>query len=97
MQTINFYNHVKKIIIRSGGPDKVINIRIFTGLVQELRIKFDITSAGLAAEKTMRKVNQGLKLASKSDSKVSKGLKKQRQRVERIVLKEFNMINMSRV
>lgn len=53
--------------------------------------------AGLAAEKTMRKVNQGLNLSSDSNSKVNKGLKKQRQRVERIVLKEFNMINMSRV
>ena len=60
MATINFYNQVKKIVIRSGGPDKVINIRIFAGLIRELRIKLDITKAGLAAERTMRVINFGL-------------------------------------
>ena len=57
METINFYNQVKKVVIRSGGDAKTINIKIFAGLIHELRIKLDITMAGLAAEKTMRLVN----------------------------------------
>ena len=57
METINFYNQVKKVVIRSGGDAKTINIKIFAGLIHELRIKLDITMAGLAAEKTMRQVN----------------------------------------
>ena len=64
MHTINFYNQVKKIIVRSGGPDKVINIRIFFGLIRELRIKLDITKAGYAADKTMRAINFGLETRS---------------------------------
>ena len=112
MSTINFYNQVKKIIIRSGGVDKVINIRIFAGMIRELRIKLDITKAGLAAERTMQVINYGLDSnatenngksksygsSSKSDSKIAKKLfNKRKQRIERTVLKEFNMINISRV
>ena len=70
MRTINFYNQVKKVIIRSGGPDRKVNIRIFAGLVHELRIKLDIVKNGLAAERTMRDINFGLEVkASDSDTK----------------------------
>ena len=59
MNTINFYNEVKKVIIRSGGADKYINLKILTGLIKELRIKLDIIKSGLGADKTMREINFG--------------------------------------
>ena len=60
--TINFYNQVKEVVIRSGGGDKVINLKIFSGLMTELRIKLEITKAGLGPEKTMRVIEQGLEV-----------------------------------
>lgn len=50
------------MLIRCGGANKVINLKIFTGLLTELRIKLDITKAGLGPEKRMRVINYGLKL-----------------------------------
>ena len=97
MNMINFYNQVKKIIIRSGGVDRIINIRIFAGMIRELRIKLDITKAGLAAERTMQVINYGLDSnvtenngksksygsSSKSDSKSArKSFNKRKQRIE---------------
>ena len=60
--TINFYNQVKEVIIRSGGGDKIINLKIFSALLTELRIKLEITKAGLGPEKTMRVIEQGLEV-----------------------------------
>ena len=65
-----------------------------------MRIKFDITKAGIAAERTMRAIDHGLNNDTNADDSIAKNKKdqeKRRQRIERIVLKEFNMINMSRV
>ena len=53
-------------MIRSGGGDKIINLKILSGLMTELRIKLKITKAGLGPEKTMRVIEQGLD-ASQSD------------------------------
>ena len=46
----------------------MINIRIFTQLIKELRIKLDITKADLAAEKTMRTINFGLNKGTMGDA-----------------------------
>ncbi len=85
---------MKKVIIRSGGPERRVNIRILVGLMHELRIKLDYVKAGLAAEKTMRLVNQGLDDPQKDKAKMQL---KRKQRIERMVLREFNLINLSRV
>lgn len=57
---INFFNAVKKVIIRAGGPDRKINLRVFIQLIHELRTKLDIAKAGLAPEKIMRLINYGM-------------------------------------
>ena len=54
LRNINFYNQVKKVLIRSGGPERRVNVRILDGLIHELRIKLEIVKGGLAAEKVMR-------------------------------------------
>ena len=95
MSTINFYNKVKEVIIRCGGVDKVINLKIFSGLIKEMRIKLDITKAGLGAEKTMRAIENGLDIiVDGSDDSNSAEVERQR-RIEEIILKEFNMINIT--
>lgn len=101
IRVINFYNQVKRVIIRSGGVDRQINLKVFINLIHELRIKLDITKAGMAAEKTMRIINFGLETQANDKSKgkgkggrSSKGdkflsnrcLLKRQQRIERIVL-----------
>lgn len=53
MANINFYNQAKKVIIRSGGPEKLLNLKIFCGLIRELRIKLDITKRGIGPDKLM--------------------------------------------
>ena len=105
LSTLNFYNLVKKVIIKSGGGDKIINIRIFVGLVHELRVKLDIFRAGLGPERITRKINFGLDKERKPKRsnlyEVSKDMFrtdiKRQKRSEDIVLKEFSMINLSRV
>ena len=47
-------------MIRASGPDKNLNLRIFMGLIHELRVKLDIAKAGLAPEKTMRLIDLGM-------------------------------------
>ena len=42
---------VKKVIIRSGGRDGKLNLTIFKELIKELRVKLDITKAGLGPDK----------------------------------------------
>ena len=55
---------VKKVIIRSGGAENLFNIRIFKGLIKELRIRLDITKDedGLTPDKIQRKIDFGLEL-----------------------------------
>ena len=66
MQTINFYNQAKKVIIRSGGGDKVLNLKIFNDLLRELRIKLNIMKEGFGPSKTMSEINFGLDSSDKS-------------------------------
>ena len=60
LNKINFFNAVKKVMIRASGPDRNLNLRIFISLIHELRVKLDITKAGLAPEKTMRLIELGI-------------------------------------
>mmetsp|Transcript_17816 Transcript_17816/g.23972 ORF Transcript_17816/g.23972 Transcript_17816/m.23972 type:complete len:126 (+) Transcript_17816:635-1012(+) len=57
LNAINFFNSVKRVLIRSGGPEKRLNLRIFAGLLHELRIKLDIAKAGLAPAKIMHQID----------------------------------------
>ena len=50
-QVLNFYTLVKKIIIRSSEADKTFNLRIFVGLVKQLRINMQILQAGFGPQK----------------------------------------------
>ena len=100
MKTVNFYNKVKEIVIRSSEDvqvnplgsktTKMLNIKIFHALLKELRIKLDITKSGLGPDKTMRVINQGQQ--EEGDMNETK-----KRRIEMTVLKEFNMINISRI
>ena len=45
LKDINFYNMVKKVMIRSGGPEKKLNLRVFIDLMRELHLKLDIAMA----------------------------------------------------
>ena len=54
MHKVNFYSQVKKVVIRSGGPDKKFNLRIFMELIHELRVKLNITKEGFGPEKINR-------------------------------------------
>lgn len=60
LRTINFYNVVKKVLLRSGGTEKKLNLRIFIGLLHELRTKLEIGKAGHLPKKSMREINFGL-------------------------------------
>ena len=105
MKTVNFYNKVKEIVIRSSEDvqvnplgsktTKMLNIKIFHALIKELRIKLDITKSGLGPDKTMRVINQGLKIEKQQEEGDMNETKK--RRIEMTVLKEFNMINISRI
>ena len=63
---INFYNSVKKIFIKCGGADDLINIKIFAFLIHELRIKLEITKMGLIPERISQTINFGLDLENKN-------------------------------
>ena len=67
METINFYNKVKEIVIKSGediekGDDtlQMFNFKVFVSMLKELRIKLDIAKEGLGPDKIMRYINSGL-------------------------------------
>jgi hypothetical protein len=47
---ISLYNLVKKVIIKSSDADKMINLRVFSGLIKELRLKIDYTMHGLGSQ-----------------------------------------------
>ena len=105
MKTVNFYNKVKEIVIRSSEEvhinplgsktTKMLNIKILHALIKELRIKLDVTKWGLGPDKTMRAINQGLKIEKQQGEGDMNETKK--RRIEETVLKEFNMINISRI
>mmetsp|Transcript_9017 Transcript_9017/g.10611 ORF Transcript_9017/g.10611 Transcript_9017/m.10611 type:complete len:157 (+) Transcript_9017:287-757(+) len=97
LNAIKFFNSAKKVLIRSGGPDRKINLRIFNGLIHELRIKFDIFKAGLGPEKIMSLIDYDGPPSSAFQSMGEKGQKKRQMRIERIVFSEFNTINMAKV
>ena len=66
MDTINFYNKVKEIVIKSGedvekGDDtlQMFNFKVFVAMLKELRIKLDIAKEGLGPDKIMRLINSG--------------------------------------
>ena len=59
LKAINFYNMVKKVLIRSAGQERKLNLRIFIELIHELRIKLDITKAGLVPDKIQSMINAG--------------------------------------
>ena len=40
--SLNFYNKVKEIIIKSSDSEKTFNLKVFTTLLKELRIKLDV-------------------------------------------------------
>ena len=80
MQTINFYNQAKKVIIRSGGADKILNLKIFNDLLKELRIKLNITKDGFGPEKTMGEINFGFDLKDEAHQK------QRGKRIERTIL-----------
>ena len=69
----------------------MLNIKVFYAMLKELRIKLDINMMGLGPAKTKRVINQGLS----SHDKRSRQFRS--ERIEQIVLKEFNMINISRI
>ena len=46
---IALYNLVKKVIIKSSDAEKMINLRVFSGLIKELRLKIDYTMHGLGS------------------------------------------------
>ena len=67
MKTINYYNKVKEIVIRSSEEilvnplstqsTKMFNIKIFHTMLKELRVKLDVTKWGLGPDKIMRAIN----------------------------------------
>ena len=59
LRTIDFFVMVKKVIIRSGGPERRLNLRVFIDLLRELRMKLDITKEGLVPEKVKSRIGLG--------------------------------------
>lgn len=102
MKVLNFYNLVKKIVIRSGDSDRMINIKIFWGLIRELRLKLDIFKVGLGPDKTMMAIDLGLDIDyenfnTDNSYEAAKNRQKRVKRIEKAVLIEFSTINISRV
>ena len=64
LKDINFFNMVKTVMIRSGGSEKRLNLRVFNDLLRELHIKLDIAKAGLAPEKIKSLIEAGGKSLS---------------------------------
>ena len=81
------------MLIQSSSEDRMINLRVFSGLIRELHIRLELTKEGLAPEKVKRKINFGIR---PKDERAKTKLKRL-QRIEKEVLAEFNMINLARV
>ena len=99
MENLKFYNKVKEIIIKCSDSEKVFNFKVFTILLKELRIKLDVLKEGLGPSKYNRTINFGLEQKKNSSSlksnKKSDAIRK--KRIEQLVFKDFNMINISRI
>ena len=78
-------------MIRSSEADKTFNLYIFVGLIKELRIKLQIFQAGFGPQKSMQLIKLGSAGSKKMDSK------KRLKVIAKLVLREFSMINVSRV
>ena len=95
---------MKKVIIRSQGEADPVtgeagfNLAIFTTLIRELRIKLDITKEGLGPDKVNRAINFGLQPdALCNEETVIVNKLKRAKKIEQIILKDFNTINITRV
>jgi len=91
LRIIKFFSAVKRVIIMASGSDKSFNLRVFLGLMHELRMKLEIAKSGHLAEKAMRKVDGG------ADPSSERAAMRRQQRIERLIMKEFNMINVARI
>ena len=74
LRKLNFYNQVKKVIIRSGGAEKSFNLRIFVGLIRQIRTKFNLTKLGLVSDKVHQAINQGLHDDGEIDSDIEEDM-----------------------
>ena len=95
IESLNFYNKVKEVIIKSSktsDSEKTFNFKVFTTLLKELRIKLDVIKKELGPDKFSRDVNFG---QEKKSSKKSAAIRK--KRIEQLVFKDFNLINISRI
>ena len=59
LATINFYNIVKLVVIRSSS-NKKFNLKTFKMLLKELRVKLDILKKGLGPDKINQLIDFGL-------------------------------------
>ena len=69
----------------------------FCLLMDELRIKLDITKGGIGPDKTINEVYFGLDLSTVDKVEMKENLALIKERRERVILKEFNMVNMNRI
>ena len=60
LATINFYNIVKLVVIRSSSTNKKFNLKTFKLLLKELRVKLDIVKRGIGPEKINQLIDFGL-------------------------------------
>ena len=99
VENLKFYNKVKEVVIRCNDSEKSFNLKEFTILLKELRIKLDVLKEGLGPYKFNRIINFGLEPKKKSSSlrsnKKSDAIRK--KRIEQLVFKDFNTINISRI
>ena len=93
LKAIKFFSMVKRVMMRSSGPERRLNLRIFTELLRELRIKLDITKAGLSPEKIKSIIEA--RIDDKTD--IGENHSVMKRRIERIVLSEFNTIHIAKV
>lgn len=102
LATINFYNIVKLVVIRSSS-NKKFNLKTFKMLLKELRVKLDILKKGLGPDKINQLIDFGLDRAEEDlvlcqVTDIDLETERIRQkRIENIVLQEFGTINISRV
>ena len=65
--------------------------------MDELRIKLDITKGGIGPDKTINEVYFGLDLETHDPKEIIENEAIIKERRERLILKEFNMVNMNRI
>ena len=69
----------------------------FCLLMNELRIKLDITKDGIGPDKTINEVYFGLDLETHDPEEIAENEALIKERRERVILKEFNFINMNKI